>query len=97
MHNILTETVMLIVFKLCLFTIVRVIAVRLFSEAVFVFAQASPSSCFMASGYMATRSTLRLPYSFLPNITGYLDLPVKENLCMDKRVIRNNRACKVSY
>lgn len=90
---------MLIGFKLCSFTIVRVIAVRLFSEAVFISVQASPSSCFMDSDYMTMGSTLslRLPYTFLLNVTGYLNLPGKKTLCMDKRAIRSSKVCKVSY
>lgn len=40
---------MLIGFKLCSFTIVRVTAVRLFSEAAFISVQASPNNCFMVS------------------------------------------------
>lgn len=49
--------IMLIGFKLCFFTIIHIIAVKLLSEAVFISAQASPSSCFMATDYMTENNS----------------------------------------
>lgn len=70
----LTITVIkLIGFKLCSFTILCIIAIQFFSEAVFISAQASLSSCSTVSDYTTRRLTLLL------NVTGYLNLSGKEN------------------
>lgn len=62
----LTITVIkLIGFKLCSFTIICIIAIRFFSEAVFISAQASLSSCSTVSDYTTRRLTLAKCYRLL--------------------------------